>query len=270
MFRNSFNVNRMISLLSKEVKSNEEVEIIYRYLSQFEDFNKITSKISKIEKQQLLRNLSVKTFSAGEIIFTKGDPINNFYIVLSGLIEHIITEKGLKIVHTYTTGKQVGDKSYMKQAIRTSHCISATDSALLDISLEIFRELLGEDAHMLLHKKLKFIDLYFPGIKKYSSSNKERIAYMFDVLLFKKGTVIYKQGDIPEIVYFLCDGEVALTNNFCGIPILKLTPGSCFGEEIVIGGKNTYTSVVSSEQAILYAMKKNEVLQYIPEETREA
>jgi signal-transduction protein with cAMP-binding, CBS, and nucleotidyltransferase domain len=270
MLRPSLNYNRIISILLKDSKSNEEVDFLLRFLSQFEDFNKLTTKISKTEKFQLAKSLSCKIFSTGEKVFSKGDPVQNFYIVLKGTVEHISTEKGLKTVTLCSAGKQIGDKSYMRLGFRNSFCVSTTDSLLLDISMDLFRELLGEDAHMLLHKKLKFVDLYFPGIKKYSFSHRERIAHNFEVVVAKKGQIIHRQGELSEKVFFLCEGEVELASDQSKVPILKISPGSCIGEEVLLGQECEYNAIVSSEQAILYSMQKNDVAQYVPEETKEA
>lgn len=270
MFRHSLYINRISSVLAKENKSNEEIEMLSRFLTQNEDFNKLTSKISKAEKTQLLKLMSCKVFSAGEIIFSKGDTVSHLFIVLRGTVEHISIEKGHKIISTCTAGKQIGDRAYMKLPVRTSVCISVTDSLLLSISLDTFRELLGEDAHVLLHKKMKFIDQCFPSIKKYSFSHRERIAHMLEVIPMKKNNIVSVQGEISELIYFLCEGEVVLTADNLRIPILKITPGSCIGEEALVGCANEYTSVVSSDQAVLYAMKKGELVQYVPDETKEA
>lgn len=270
MIRHSLHINRIAGILAKENKSNEEVEMLNKFLTQNEDFNKLVSKISKTEKIQLLKNMSCKVFSAGEVIFSKGDTVSHLFIVLRGSVDHISYEKGVKVVSSCTTGKQIGDRAYMKQPTRTTACVSVTDSLLLSISIDTYRELLGEDAHMLLHKKMKFIDQYFPGIRKYSFSHRERIAHKIDLVTKKKNNVISVQGEISEIIYFLCEGEVVLTADYFRIPILKITPGSCIGEETLIGCPNEYTSVVSSDQAVLYAMEKNEILQYVPDETKEA
>lgn len=270
MFRHSINIGRIIGLLLKESKSNEELDFLQRCLAQFEDFNKCTQKISKLEKIQLLRSLSCKSYSTGEVIFSKGEPVQSLFIVLKGIAEHISTEKGTRVVTTYSTGRQICDKSYMRLATRTSTCIAMTDCVLLDISLDTYREILGEDAHMLLHKKLKFIDQYFPGIKKYSFSHRERIAHMFEVFIYKRGQMVLNQGDSSDFVYFLCDGEVELTSHRGSVAILKLTPGSSIGEEALMGLECQHKSIVSSELAILYALSKSDMAQYVPDETREA
>lgn len=270
MFRHSVYINRIAGVLGKDLKTNEEIDMLSRFLAQNEDFTKVTSKISKSEKIQLLRSLSCKVYSAGETIFSKGDPVLNFFIVLRGAVEHIVYEKGQKVVHTFMAGKQIGDKTYMKLSNRNTSCVALTDCLLLDISIETYREILGEDAHMLLHKKMKFIDLFFPGIKKYSFSHRERIAHMLEMVLYKKNNLVNVQGETCELIYFLCDGEVVLTSDNLKIPILKITPGSCIGEESLLGLPNEYTAVVSSDQAVVYSMKKAELLQYVPDETKEA
>ena len=270
MLKYSFNIIRLIDISNKEKKTNEEIDLLNRYLSLFEDFNKCTLKISKSEKQSLLRSVQLKAFRRQDIIFSKGDPLESFFIVLTGSVSHISLERGINTITTFTAGKQIGDKNYMKQQTRTTSCIASSDCVLLSIPQDLYKEILGEDAHILLHKKLKFIDAYFPGIKKYSFSHKERIAHILEVYTFKKGAILYKEREVPELVYFLCEGEAVLASDSYRTPIIKLTPGCCFGEEVFLGGINNYTSMITSDQAVFYAMKKNELMQYIPYETREA
>jgi CRP-like cAMP-binding protein len=270
MFRHSVYINKIAGVLSKETKTIEEVESLTRYLSQNEDFNKITAKISKVEKNHLVKSLSCQVFSAGEVIFSKGDPVLNFFIVLRGTVEHISSEKNQRVVSTLVAGKPIGDKTYMRQTTRNTACVAVTDCLLLDISIETFREILGDDANLNLHKKMKFIDQFFPGIKKYSFSHREKIAHLLVFTPLKKNNVINIQGEVSEFIYFLCEGEVVLTNDNLKIPILKITPGSCIGEEALLNFPNEYNAVVSSDQAAVYAVKKEENLQFIPEETKEA
>lgn len=51
-------------------------------------------------------------------------------------------------------------------------------------------------------------------IQNFSKTYKSKLSRYFQEITYKRGQYIYKEGDTPEDIYFLLEGEIELSKNF--------------------------------------------------------
>ncbi|MFO1242417.1 MAG: cyclic nucleotide-binding domain-containing protein [Rickettsiales bacterium] len=70
----------------------------------------------------------------------------------------------------------------------------------------------------------------------------------------KKGGIIFREGDEPDGVYYLCEGRVRVTKNVAGqeITLAEMEPGDIFGELAMVGESPRSATVTALEDCWVY------------------
>lgn len=71
---------------------------------------------------------------------------------------------------------------------------------------------------------------------------------------FKKGEVIFREGELPDGVYYLCEGRVRVTKNVSGqeVTLAEMEPGDIFGELAMVGESPRSATVTTLEDCWVY------------------
>lgn len=262
----------VIEILSRGYRNAEELEHLTSYLMIFSDYRKYVSNITRTAKLNLARVMYVEFCAKDSFIFHKGDASDKFYIVLFGAVDAYNQEKdgSLTYVGTLHQGKQIGERGLVRSQPRSLTMIANEDTYLLTLNAEDFLAYLSSDVFKLMERKLHFIEKYFPNVRKYTYVQKERIAYSMSLEDYKRGHHVMIKGRSNENLYFISEGELALSLEFddkVTANVVKLGPGNCFGEEtVLLGRRNFYNVVVISERALLYVMRRSDVYNVMPDE----
>ena len=265
----------VVEILSRGYRNAEELEHLASYLMIFADYRKYVSNIPRTEKMNLAKVMYVEFFPTDSFIFHKGDVSDKFYIVIFGAVDAYNKEKDGSLTYfgTIDQGKQIGERGLVRSQPRSLTMIAKEDTYLLTISSEDFLAYLGKEVFVIMQRKLHFIEKYFPNVRKYTYVQKERIAYSMSPEDFKRGQHVMIKGRSNEYLYFISEGELALSLEFddkVTANVVKLGPGNCFGEEtVLLGRRNFYNVVVLSERTLLYVIRRSDIYNAIPDEVLE-
>lgn len=266
-------LNYVISLFKTSNKSFSDLEFLNHFLGQFEDLRRYLDHYNLDLRFKIIESFAVKSFTSGEVIFRKGDPSSFYYFILDGQIEAYNEERDgtSKLMGIVNTGKPLGEIGILRNQPRSLTCIAKTFGYFLMLSSEQFLNLLASHMVALLEQKIKFIEHFFPNVKKLTTVQKQRIAYAMGCNHMSRGQVVSVMGETLQYLYFISEGEcvVDLTNQKKHM-ILKLAPGNLIGEECVFfNSALKYNISVSSEYSQLYTLLKQDIYLLLPPETIE-
>lgn len=266
--------NRALQILQTKERTYEDLEWLSRYLYCLEDYRSYAIHLNQIQLLQLCRQMHLEVFEKREVIFLKGDPPSKFYIVISGEVDvYAQTGKDLKLVGKALPGKQLGERGLVRNSPRSLSAYASKLTYMLIITQTEFNKILGVYVFAKLEKARNFVEQFIPQMAKYSHSYRERVAYALHLNEYKRGDLIINKGDISDCLFFIFDGEAAITLE-SGAKfrknVVKLGIGTCFAEECIFFGQpNTFTIRVSSEYAIIASVKRQDVISIFPEESIE-
>ncbi|OMJ77488.1 hypothetical protein SteCoe_22925 [Stentor coeruleus] len=227
------------------------------------------------QRIKIIDSFNLLEFSAGQVIFRKGDLSSHYYFVLEGVIEAFNEQRDgtCKLVGKITCGKALGEIGILRNQPRSLTCIAKTKGWYLSLCNEEFMSLLASHMFKALDQKIQFIETYFPNVKKLTTVQKQRIAYAMASFSCSRGQVISIQKEFLHSLYFINEGELIVTliseKNLKSMT-LKLAPGNIIGEECVFFNVNLmYNISVSSEYAHIYTLQKKDLLILLPSETLE-
>lgn len=86
---------------------------------------------------KLLRNeKDVRTFAAGETIFSKGDPGDVMYAVIEGEVDIVAPPD--RLLETVPSGGIFGEMALLEHCVRSASAVARTDGRLAAISTDRF------------------------------------------------------------------------------------------------------------------------------------
>lgn len=100
----------------------------------------------------------------------------------------------------------------------------------------------------------------------------EGISKAFQVLTCGPGQLVFKQGDLPEALYFVHAGSVEVIQGSPPKVVAYLTPGDCFGEMSLLQNKPHNATIRVPEEAVILSLSRKsfeELQSYFPEITKE-
>jgi CRP-like cAMP-binding protein len=107
----------------------------------------IFSLLSKAELKDLVANVSVRTYAAGEMPVRQGEPGDSFYIIKSGRVD-VVVEKAAgerAVVATLGPGNFFGEMSLLTGATRTASIHVKEDAEFIVIDKESFGSTLAQN-----------------------------------------------------------------------------------------------------------------------------
>ena len=266
-------LNYVVSLFRSESKSFSDLEFLNHFLGQYEDLSRYLDHYNLDLRFKIIEKFTVKSFTSGEVIFRKGDSSSFYYFILNGQIEAFNEERdgSSKLIGIVNTGKPLGEIGILMSQSRSLTCIAKTFGYCLVLTSELFLNLLAKHMVGLLEQKIKFIETFFPNVKKLTTVQKQRIAYAMGCISMSKGQVVSVQGETLQYLYFISEGEcvVDLASKKKHM-MLKLAHGNLIGEECVFfNSVLKYNISISSEYSQVYTLQKQDIYLLLPPETIE-
>ena len=254
-------------------KTYEDLEYLSHFIGQFEDIGRYFRNFSLQHRFSIIDSFKLQSFTSKQSIFRKGDPSSYYYFVLDGQIEAYNEERdgSFKLVGTIGRGKSLGEMGILRNQPRSLTCIAKTNGHYLLLSSEQFMTLLGSNINKFVNEKIKFIEAYFPNVRKLTSVQKQRIAYAMGMVSMSRGQTVSKIGENLNFLYFIRDGELSVllgSENTSQQMVLKLAPGNIIGEEAVFyTSPLRYKITVFSEYTQLYTLSRQDIFVLLPPET---
>ena len=233
----------------------------------------------------LAKNVQYLTVKRDMEIITEGERGYTFYIMISG--EVIIHKKGCGNISTLGSGSYFGERALNTTTgydLRQASVISNADPCKLlvlhksdyDTILRNYQESIRAEAFQVLKS--------VPLFSKWSRSRLERICAMLERKEYKPSTVIFRQGDLPDNIYFIIDGSVEVIKEItirtknrwpvAGLErheekvrrfvnrfkILDLGPGKYFGEIAIVNNSTRAATIQTTSQSTILALDKFDFL----------
>ncbi|CAF0733690.1 unnamed protein product [Didymodactylos carnosus] len=202
----------------------------------------IFQKISDEVIHEICKSITLERRRPWEVVIRQGEVGDKFYIILQGSVniyrldddakpttadttsatidpsviaddekrEEVISNYFGNYIVTLGAGFDFGERALITDEPRSATVITATSTDLLVVERDVFNRTLKSAHEKELQEKTEFINkcpffsTWNPRMKRLVSLNLERGHFSYDSLLFK-------QGERADAVYFIWSGEVKLT-----------------------------------------------------------
>jgi CRP/FNR family transcriptional regulator, cyclic AMP receptor protein len=96
----------------------------------------------------LFRNSKdIRTYAAGEVIFSKGDAADNMFVILEGSVDVLYNGH---LVDTLNAGDILGEMGLIEKSDRSADAVAKTDSRLVPINEQSFNYLIQQTPYFAL------------------------------------------------------------------------------------------------------------------------
>lgn len=209
------------------------------------------SAIPKKHLQELSNFMEEVRFDAGEIIVKEHEVVDAVYFIVKGQAEvnqEIKTRKKLTFVPIALMypGENIGLNEtgfYSKTGIRTANVIAITPMLLLKLDIHILHEISKKNylASMMNASSLKMMrmQLIKQGLP-FSQLSHDRLEWLADRVeekRFLSGAIIFKQGDLGNVLYLVNSGSIEIYRENEKLEkqqLAILTKPALFGEATLI------------------------------------
>jgi len=186
------------------------------YLADIKFFVELTARTQTDAVKTCCKYLKHEAWRKGEVVFRRGDPGTQFFILLSGCagiyvrptpssnLEDRRTEmQEVKEVHS---GETFGELALITNATRaaTVQCKSDCHFAVLD--KKDYLRILGNLEQLKLDETVDFL-LSLPLFKGWGKQATQRISYYFIPIKYIRKQFVYRSRENPSHVYIIWSGE---------------------------------------------------------------
>mmetsp|Transcript_3184 Transcript_3184/g.6953 ORF Transcript_3184/g.6953 Transcript_3184/m.6953 type:complete len:1032 (+) Transcript_3184:126-3221(+) len=209
--------------------------------------------LSLSDFSELFGRLKHKHFPRGHVIFRAGDPGGAMYFINSGKVE-IQTRKG-QLVAILRHHDFFGEGSMLDEKnVRFTTAKASTPVDVIKISKDEFDRYIAsssEAKHTLKRKWRARLLKYAKNLIRLQTNVKERT--------FKKGDVIYKEGDVGKSMFLVNGGRLAVKHG--DVSVHEYFSGDSFGESsLVFERPRSSTVICASDTCNLHEMLGSDFL----------
>ena len=207
----------------------------------------------------------IEEFGPGEIVFTKGEEADDMYLVLEG---EVALKSGTTVIATAKEGDLVGEMSFLDRQPRSALAEAVGDVRLLPVNQGRFEELVrkhpefGVTMLRTMARRLREMNAAVGGIpapdaSRASDSTSRIMLAMKGQAPFPAGSVIFKEGDKGDQMYFVASGTVDLRVG--GKTVQTVEMGAFFGEMAVLEEAPRSASAHAVEDSKLMPVDKTKL-----------
>lgn len=227
------------------------------------------SVYSASQLHELIRDSSVRTYQANEVIVKEGELIDAVYFILKGKCE---VRKRVSLngsdktqqdqpVATLSEGESVGISTtglYSATGSRTATVVALTDVMVLRLDIELLHRFLQDHPNadeivagqLYMLRRMHFIKAVAP-FAAISNQHIQHIAEQIKEESYPAGTTIFEQGDSGDTCYIIAAGKVEISIlSSDGTPniLAELGVNTIFGESalMVNAPRNATARVIES------------------------
>ncbi|CAL8103240.1 unnamed protein product [Orchesella dallaii] len=188
------------------------------------------------QMQDVIDAMFQRVVQKGDYVIKQGDDGDNFYVIESGKYKVFVQMEGEaepKIVANYDGHGSFGELALMYNMPRAATVQAETDGSLWAMDRLTFRRIVLKNAYRKRQMYESLIDAV-PMLKTLENYERMNLADALMSRAFNDGTVIIKQGEAADGMYFVEDGEckVVKTDSTGGDEkeINRIIKGGYFGE----------------------------------------
>jgi len=217
--------------------------------------------------RQFVQELTPVVLQPGQVLFSKGDFADGFFIVESGRIERLMKPQGVEdgeevVVATLRAGASVGLRGMTYDTPRTSTCRAVERTVLWRCDRAAFRKFLVEFVdHKVVRDYTEKRRLYnilcdhflFKRLDRIPGS--EVVDCFFNVEV-KAGDVLWTEGSPGDNFYIVKAGEMEVFEH--GRLSYTLRPGDTFGASALIFDTPRYYTIVAKTPVTCWAINAHD------------
>lgn len=207
-----------------------------------------------------------RSYRQGSTVYRQGQLDTSFYVVVSGrLSAWIRDERGKRRTLNYLqSGDSFGEHSLLSGDRRDVNIEVEEPAVVLYLEKRDFDTLLAQHPELRkalgLHKLVRLRKV--PLFGKLSSEDIQRIAAVMGRTHYRRGSTIFRQGELSTTFYVIESGRVALlAREMTGEErtVTHLRDGSFFGEDSLLTGEPRGTTVQALEDTTLFYLSKKDL-----------
>ncbi|GAB4820005.1 hypothetical protein N2152v2_007051 [Parachlorella kessleri] len=197
--------------------------------------NLLFEMLSLPAKQAIISSMTAVSYTAGEEIIHQGDTeASKFYVLERGTCDAYLYRESWgqeRQVHTYQPGSGFGELALLYSAPRAASVRATTDCRLWVMERQVYNAIKRTYMEQLAKEKRVLLERV-PLLAMLASEHKQTVAEAMEMVEYKAGEVIFRQGEMGEKFYVVKEGTVCLSRN--GKEISRLADGHFFGERALI------------------------------------
>lgn len=241
--------NTLIDLLKipSNNRSSSDLESILRLTSNLKFFQELTEReeSSKLH-QECCKLLTVESYHEKDYICRKGDEGTSFYFILKGSVSILsdelfesqeednsnpinssdpVSDKGQieetaknnhlrieKEIATLVVGQSFGEMALINNRPRyfSVRCLEPT---VLGVLQKQDYQIIAKVHFKQINEKVEFIRS-MDAFKTWSRISIQKLSYFFKSSQYKKGGIVYKEGDLAKDIFIVKEGEFIFTQKF--------------------------------------------------------
>ena len=245
----------LIETLGKDYKK----EIIYSISKNAFNKSQIMKNFTNPDYfQKIIENCTIKSYDDNEVIIQKVENIENLkkklYVLLSG---NLIEKETSDIIAS--RGELYGDAMIKYNKVPNYTIIGVNDVKLVEFDWESIVEELGFGLNT---KKLFSLFSKVDNLKNISLFKETPTNKLVDIVklmkkkTFKKDQIIFKEGEIGDILYMIKKGTVNILKD--KKQIREYGQGVCFGEIALLFDEPRTATAISACDSTIYYLTKND------------
>lgn len=186
---------------------------------------------------QLADRLELVHHDAGHLIFFEGAAGDAAYVIVEGFVQIFVTyDSGTAVLAKLGSGDFFGEQALLSDSPRSASARAHTEVSLLKLAKDDFATLIRDSRAMLESKgrveagfrRLLRTRGFWQLFADPDHAPEERV--------FADGTVVFREGDDPDGLYWIRSGAADVLRNQAGtvLEVCRLAPGSVFGEKAIL------------------------------------
>lgn len=195
---------------------------------------------------RLIRNVRSVSLEPGQVLFREGDPANSLYVIVEGAVVPIAEGDRRRKLAVLEHGAFFGEIGLVTGQPRNATIEALVETKLLAIDRRLIRELIRDEPSvakgLLRFLRARLIDrqirtnLFFSA---FAHAERAAIARQFRFLEVADGTTLVSRGRVPEGLYVVLSGQLALVSGESGEEkeLATLASGDVFGGLSLIEGQ---------------------------------
>ncbi|KAL6754149.1 putative cGMP-dependent protein kinase [Haematococcus lacustris] len=205
------------------------------------------------QRATLVDALQQVDFKAGQTIFKKGDPGNEFFIIREGTA--VVKEGGNgTVLAKLSPGQYFGERALLGAEVRAADVIADTRLLCYKLTRAHFDALLGSREDIWRYEALQKVSL----LNTLGEQQLWQLAQAMETVSFAKDQVVFMAGDPGDLFYVVQEGSFSCYEADSGKELAKVLPGGCFGELALLQREPRKACVMATTASIALTLSRDQ------------
>ena len=221
--------------------------------------------LTNVQLRELIFDSEIRSVITGETVYERNDFSNSLYVILKGQVDVAFPASDLdrdatvigtqlsERLDTRGEGDFFGEMSLISGRRRAGTATAKADSILIEIPRIVMAKLIKLVPEMRRIVDTALIDGSMSKLLYSASSGLRDLASQSaEVLHFRPGEDLFKQGDEPDGLYLICRGSVNISRNQGGrdVVLQYVQAGNYVGERALLYPGRTRSATVTASVSV--------------------